>query len=204
MKLPVRKRIRMDGFDYSKDNLYFITSCVKNMNCCFGHVVRTGRDLSVQHADQNLIPSENKMILNEWGKIAESQWLWLAVQYSYVVLHEFVIMPNHMHGILEIKRANIVVQTGRDLSVQQPPDKIKSLSELMGAYKTTTSSKIHLLENAKSTDGSRPVSIFAWHRSFHDRIIRNESEYRRISEYIRNNPLKWSEDKYFNPDHYHV
>ena len=155
MKLPERKRIRMEGFDYSKDNLYFITSCVKNMICCFGHIVGTGRDLSVQYAEndgnnrdqsqsipqeQNIIPSHKKMILNEWGKIAESQWLWLAKQYPYVVLHEFIIMPNHIHGILEINRANIAVRTGRDLSVlqyaendgnnrdlsvQQSPDKIK-------------------------------------------------------------------------------
>ncbi len=64
-------------------------------------------------------------------------WLWLADQYPYVVLHEFIVMPNHVHGIIEIVRAT------RGWTAQ--PIKIKSLSELMGAYKTTTSKKIHLL-----------------------------------------------------------
>jgi hypothetical protein len=86
-------------------------------------------------------------MLNEYGKIAEQQWHWLGEQYPYVVLHEFVVMPNHIHGIIEIKRAN-VVGTGHDLSLQHDSSvsiKIKSLSELMGAYKTTSSKKIHLL-----------------------------------------------------------
>ncbi len=83
------------------------------------------------------------MFLNDYGTIAEQQWQWLEKQYPYVVLHSFVVMPNHRHGIIEI--VVVVVGTGRDLSLQQQQQiKIKSLSELMGAYKTTTSKKIHL------------------------------------------------------------
>ena len=106
---------------------------------------------------------------------------------SIVILHEFVVMPNHIHGIIEINRSHIV-GTGRDLSLQYPtPTKIKSLSELMGAYKTTTSNKIHLLGFVD----------FYWQRSFHDRIIRDEKSYKMISHYIRNNPAKWEQDKLF-------
>ena len=207
-----RKANRLKGYDYSQDNLYFVTSCVHDMICCFGHV-GTGRDLSGNigrdlsgntgrdlsgNGDQNAGsgPSDNDnrtgrdlslqepcMILNEYGKIADQQWYWLATQYPYVVLHEFIVMPNHIHGIIEINR-NASVGTGRDLSL---PPKIKSLSDLIGAYKTTVSKQIHLLGYAE----------FAWQRSFHDHIIRDEESYERISNYIINNPNSWYQDKFF-------
>ncbi len=177
-----RKPNRLQGYDYSTDNLYFITSCVHNRICCFGQ------------------PSEQQMILNEYGKIAEKQWYWLGEQYPYVVLHEFVVMPNHIHGIIEIDRMRIFapVGTGRDLSLRLQESetiKIKSLSELMGAYKTTVSKQIHLIE---CTDRSRPACAFKWQRSFHDSIIRDRESFHRISDYIVNNPKNWKQDKFYN------
>ena len=100
------------------------------------------------------------------GEIADQQWYWLAEQYPYIVLHEFIVMPNHIHGIIEIN-CKAMAGKGRDLSL---PPKIKSLSELMGAYKTTASKYIHLKGYAE----------FAWQRSFHDHIIRDEKSYKRI------------------------
>ena len=116
------------------------------------------------------------MFPNEYGKITEQQWQWLEQQYPYIILHSFVVMPNHIHGIIEIddrlagtgrdptnENDDHDVGTGRDLSLQQqqeqqqpnnggepviqeqPITKIKSLSELMGAYKTASSKQIHLL-----------------------------------------------------------
>jgi putative transposase len=132
------------------------------------------------------------MVLNDYGKIANNQWYWLAEHYPYIILHEFVVMPNHIHGIIEINRGIVGagrddVGTGRDLPLRDPPvTKIKSLSQLMGAYKTTTSKQIHLLG----------FYDFQWQRSFHDYIIRNENDYERISNYILNNPAKWNGDKF--------
>jgi REP element-mobilizing transposase RayT len=182
--LPNRKPNRMKGYDYSQDNLYFVTSCVQDRVCCFGTI------------------ANGKMILNEYGQIAEQQWHWLGKQYPYVVLHEFVVMPNHIHGIIEINRSIVGigcdlseneydisnrigqnVGTGRDLSLR-----IKSLSELMGAYKTTSSKKIHLLG----------FVAFAWQRSFHDHIIRDEKSFETISNYIANNPSLWEQDKFYH------
>jgi len=180
-----RKPNRLHGYDYSSDNLYFVTSCVQNRICCFGEIkivefVGTGRDLSLQAIPQ--------MVLNGYGKIAEEQWYWLSEQYPYVILHAFIVMPNHIHGIIEINREH-VVGTGRDPSLRQP--KIKSLSELIGAYKTTVSKQIHLLE---CRDGSRPVPTFAWQRSFYENIIRDEKSFKTISDYILNNPNNWEQD----------
>ena len=99
-------------------------------------------------------------------------------QYSYIELDEFVIMPNHIHGILII---NDSMRTGHDLSVH----KIKSLSSLIGAFKTTSSKLIH----------QNGLSDFTWQRSFHDHIIRNDKSLNKIREYIRNNPATWDDDK---------
>ena len=71
----------------------------------------------------------------------------------------------------------------------------------MGAYKTTVSKQIHLLEYNRVRDRSRPVPntiIFAWQRSYYEHIIRDEQSFQRISDYIINNPIKWKEDKFFN------
>ena len=169
---PTRKPNRLKDYDYSQSGLYFVTSCVQDMVCCFGKIIN------------------NKMVLNDYGKIAEQQWYWLAQQYPYVVLHSFVVMPNHMHGIIEI------VGKDSDVSREQPAIKIKSISELMGAYKTTSCKKIHLLS---ALDTSRCLKIpFKWHRSFHDHIIRDELSYFNISYYIENNPANWKGDKFFN------
>ena len=114
-----RKPNRLHGYDYSTDNLYFVTSCVHDRICCFGKIVN------------------GEMIQNENGKIADDQWHWLEKQYPYVVLYEFIVMPNHIHGIIEINRLRIPVGTdivgrtdvpvgtvvpvgtGRDLSLQR-------------------------------------------------------------------------------------
>jgi len=154
----------MFGFDYSQDNLYFITICVKNMECCFGEI---------HSADSE---SESKKIcLNEIGEIAKAQWDWLENQYPYIKLHTFMIMPNHIHCIIEINS---------DLITENI--KIKSLSELVGVYKMTTSKLIHL-------SGSQD---FSWHRSFYDHIIRNTNSYNNIFNYIKGNPDNWDRDHY--------
>ncbi|NDK57178.1 transposase [Pontibacter fetidus] len=177
MKWPDRKLNRLNGFDYSRDALYFITSCVQDKACVFGNVVN------------------EEMQLNEYGAVAEQQWNWLEKQYPYVLLHAFVVMPNHVHGIIEIDRELVV--TGRDLSARgsadetenytYPIQKIKSISELIGVYKTTTSK---LIRAAGLTD-------FAWQRSFHDHIIRSDKAYFKIKDYILGNPEKWPEDVFY-------
>ena len=183
-----REPNRLQGYDYSRSALYFVTTCVQDRVCCFG-IIENG-----------------KMVLNEYGTIAEQQWFWLQRQYPYLVLHSMVVMPNHIHGIIEIDDAiiGVGVGTGRDLSLrnvrdvrdvrnvgdeqrEQPEIKSKSLSQLMGAYKTTKSKQIHL---AGRLD-------FKWQRSFHDHIIRDERSYLHISDYIQNNPANWKEDMFY-------
>ena len=185
----------MNGFDYSSNNIYFVTICVQNRECCLGYV-GTGRDLSVQDSNGNDSNENNsnkndfnenknpeeifsgvKMNLNSYGKIVEEQIIWLQEQYLYVAIHNYIIMPNHLHLILEID--SLVV---KDNSV-----KIKSLSSLIGAFKTTSSKNIH----------KNGFENFAWQRSFYDHIIRNTNAYDNIYTYIDLNPQKWHQDCFF-------
>jgi putative transposase len=186
----------MQNFDYSKDAIYFTTPCCKNRINHFGEVVN------------------GEMQLNEFGEIANLQIIWLEKQYPYVILHNYVVMPNHVHILFEINRSAAtpsIVGTGRDLSLHNGRDlslhnghdlslqqsqspKIKSVSSLMGAYKTTSSKLIHEAGNIN----------FVWQRSFHDHIVRNQRRYDSIYNYIDENPLRWEKDvlnKLTNPDY---
>lgn len=79
-----RKSIRLNGYDYSKEGMYFITVCVQNRECLFGVI-------------ENI-----EMRLNKIGAIAHKFWLEIPKHYTLVVLHEHIVMPNHLHGIIEI------------------------------------------------------------------------------------------------------
>jgi putative transposase len=186
--LKNRKLNRMKGFDYSYNTLYFVTSCVKNKVCDFGKIIN------------------GKMHLSEEGKIVEEQWNWMVHQYSYARSFAFVVMPDHVHGIIGIinpklendyqitKVGNSILRTesgeneGLDLDVttEIPFEgntllQIKPLSQLMGAFKTTSSKRIHLMGNSK----------FAWQRSFHERIITSTISFENMQRYIIENPKNW-------------
>ncbi len=164
-----RKRNRKLGFDYSSNAIYFLTICCKNRIHYFGQI------------------ENKKMTLNTNGIITDKQIKWLELQYSYFILHNYIVMPNHVHILAEINNEK-TVRTGRDLSQQPslPNPKIKSISELMGAFKTTSSKKIHLAGN----------NSFLWQRSFYDHIVRNNESYERIYNYISQNPAKWQDDTF--------
>ncbi|MDP3970836.1 MAG: transposase [bacterium] len=127
------------------------------------------------------------MKLNDYGNVILEQLLWLPKQYTYMSLDEWVIMPNHIHVIVVIhdvdrRGTGRGVGTGRDLSLL-PDNKTfihrKSISSLIGAFKTTSSKRIRLMENN-----------FRWQRSFYDHIIHGENELYNIRRYIRDNPEK--------------
>lgn len=187
-----RKRNRLKGYDYSKNNLYFVTSCVQNMECCLGDVEGTGRDLSVHCANPNPNANPNhknlksaEMILNKYGIIVNNQLQWLERQYQYIILHSYVVMPNHIHAIIEIDSNNL--KNGLEIQNENEVVKIKSLSQIIGAFKTTSSKLIRLAG----------YDSFSWQRSFHDHIIKNELAYYNISYYIENNPDSWFKDKFY-------
>ncbi len=155
-----RNSIRLQQYDYSSAGGYFITICTRNKHLLFG-VVRKG----IMHLNIN-------------GEIALSIWNHLPEMYPSILLDEFVVMPNHVHGII------ILTEPNTDLAVQDPKQK-PSLFEIISWYKRSTTYRINRL--CQST-GS------IWQRSYYDRIIFNERALNAVRRYIRNNPRKWRND----------
>jgi len=180
-----RKYMRLRGRDYSSPGCYFVTICVKNKECFLADMVN------------------GKVAPNEYGKIVESRWKWLKNQYAYVEVDAFVVLPNHVHGLIKIKKESAVINhdipsqgfvvTGRDLSLPTISAlttlapaiaKNKSLSDIIGAFKMTSSKDIHLAG----------FPNFFWQRSFFEKIVRSEMEANKIRQYIINNPENWGCD----------
>jgi REP element-mobilizing transposase RayT len=146
---PQRKTIRLPGYDYASAGHYFVT------------IVTANREL--------LFKDER------YRGIGDNAWRWLAEHRAYVEIDEYVVMPNHLHGIV-ILRTNA--------RGDRTP---KSLSRLIGAFKTVSTKQLNEL---RGTPGE-----VLWQRSFHERIIRNERELNAIRQYIIDNPAKWDDDK---------
>ena len=162
-----RKRNRLKEYDYSNAGYYFVTICVNDRNDYFGKIVNAG------------------CVLNELGKLVKHILENIPVLYPNVELDYYVIMPNHIHIIIIIDRSeNVSVVTSRDLSLDKKR-KIKSLSEIIGAFKTMSSRELH----------KKGLIEFKWQRSFYDRVIRNEKELFFIRQYIKQNPLRLEIEK---------
>jgi REP-associated tyrosine transposase len=164
---PERKSTRLKGYDYSLPGAYFITIVTYLREFLFGDVVG------------------GQIRLNHFGKLVERSWLDLPSHYPLVRLDVFVVMPNHVHGIVIINDA--LVEESKDLGIFQ----VKyGLSDIMRAFKSFSSRKIN---NLRKTRG-----VPVWQRSFYDRIIRNQRELDEMSKYIQSNPANWQDNEYYN------
>ena len=183
-----RRSIRLKGYDYSQAGFYFVTICCYQKQCLFGNIV------------------DGVMRLNQYGEIVEETYQWLSQRYPYLILDEWIIMPNHFHGIMVITETprrgrsrttpttnNAPTLTRKDVILTEqnlpinPELKQKSLGRLIGVFKTVSTKKINLLRNAPGTT--------VWQRNYYEHIIRNEEALNKIREYIMNNPLSWQNDQ---------
>ena len=160
-----RNSLRLQGYDYSQPGAYFVTAVTHQKDCLFGKI-------------ENGI-----MRLNDAGKTVRTVWFGLPKHYSHIELGTFVVMPNHIHGIIII---NHDVGAGLRPAPTTPPQKQHGLSEIMRAFKSFSTRRIHEI------DKFSPKRI--WQRGFHDRIIRNEKEWENIHLYIEANPANWEDD----------
>jgi len=159
-KLTGRRSIRIRNFDYS-NGAYFVTLCTHNRTCLFGNVV------------------SSNMELNSIGKIVQHCWKNLPVLYPYVELGEWIVMPNHLHGIL-------VLGPSDDIS-PSVSSKQKTLGSLIGAFKTISSKQIKSMI-------SRNPGTQIWQRNYYEHIIRGDRTYKLIRQYILDNPTQWDLD----------
>jgi len=165
-----RRSVRLPKYDYSQPGGYFVTIVTKDRACLFGKIV------------------DGKMVLNEYGLIAKTVWNDLPNHYN-ITLDEYVIMPNHIHGIIIINDiVGAIHESPLRMDIKQRRKMM--LPKIIGRFKTSSSKKINVL---RKTPGQH-----LWQRNYWEHVIRNENELNRIREYIINNPLQWAMD-YDNP-----
>jgi REP element-mobilizing transposase RayT len=161
-----RRSIRLKDYDYSQAGAYFVTICTHKKECVFGNIV------------------DGKMVLNEYGKVVQEEWYRSAKIRCEVELDAFVVMPNHIHGIVTIVGA----QGLAPLQHGHPPlqRRLRSLSTFITGFKSAATRRINNLR------GSPYMAV--WQRNYYEHVIRNEDDLSEIREYIVNNPLKWDLD----------
>lgn len=172
-----RRSIRLKGYDYSQAGLYFITICCQDRACLFGNI------------------ENGKMIWNDAGLMVENEWLKLTERFKNIKLHEYVVMPNHFHAILEIVGATLVVAQNERMAQNEPVAQNKTVGHIIGAFKSIVT--VEYIRGVKTLKW-QPFNGKLWQRNYYENIIRNEKSYNTISEYIINNPVKWKDDKFFS------
>jgi REP element-mobilizing transposase RayT len=175
-KFHTRRSIRLQGYDYTQDGGYFITICTHERRCLFGQCIN------------------DDITLSAWGKIAYTCWNDIPKHYSQVELDMFVVMPNHIHGILVISSGMIYHATTphteqHPLQERQFSKPISgSISTIVGVYKAGVTREINRISD-------KPHVI--WQRNYYEHIIRSEKELMQIRQYIENNPANWQTDTLF-------
>ena len=190
-----RRSIRLKGYDYSQAGLYFITICCQDRVCRLGKI------------------ENGVMICNELGEIAYREWMKTAELRPQIELDAFMVMPNHIHGILKINEIdmdtlhspnntgeNMGDNMGDNMGECNSPNNtgecnspLRSPSNTIGAiirgYKSSVTKQFGLMGFDEKL----------WQRNYYEHIIRDEQSYQIISEYIINNPKKWADDKFYKP-----
>ncbi len=173
-----RRSIRLRGYDYTQPGAYFVTVCTYRWKHMLGNVV------------------DGRVVLNPFGKIVEEMWLKIADVRPHLSMDEYVVMPNHVHGIVMIhtRPENVgathwVAPTNKTDQPHGPaPD---SLGAIIGQFKAVATKGVN---RTRDTPG-RAI----WQRNYYEHIIRNDKALNRIREYIHYNPRRWHLDRY-NPD----
>ena len=185
------KSTRLKHWDYSSCGAYYVTICTKDRKYYFGEIIH------------------RKMILSTMGKIVEQFWMEIPKHYPNIKLDEYVIMPDHIHGIIMIENAmpNVEtpqwgVSTGNDMNNRmtnkkrnphhRPEWKSNSLGSIICQFKSIATKQIR----------ETGFYDFAWQSRFHEHIIRDEIEFNQKRKYIINNPLKWVLNKKMDFDNH--
>ena len=165
-----RRSIRLKNYDYASSGVYFVTIVTHQRQCLFGAIV------------------DGAMRLNEWGTIAERCWMEIPQHYPYVILDAFVIMPNHVHGIIILNDNGSIVGAKNFSPLQQngqPCGTSQTIGSIVRGFKIGATKWFR-----QHTD------IYnVWQRNYYEHIIRNEIELNEIREYILYNPLNWETDE---------
>jgi REP element-mobilizing transposase RayT len=166
-----RRSLRLREYDYSQAGAYFVTICAYQRKCLFGDIVR------------------GEMRLTRPGMIVQHCWDAIPAHFPNLDLDEFVVMPNHVHGIVLIDdgrgapcRNPAVEQFGRSMP--------GSIPTLVRSFKSAATRRVN---ETRQAHGAK-----LWQRNYWEHIVRNEPELNRLREYIQNNPAQWDLDNLFS------
>jgi REP element-mobilizing transposase RayT len=186
-----RHSIRLRGYDYSQAGVYFITLCIEGRTSLLGHIL------------------DGQMHLNDVGKMIEKTWNEIPQFYMGFDVDVFQIMPNHFHSIIKIVGGNNCLcrdrrpneqsrnrqPQNRQLRDGQPRGVAPTVGDIVGRFKTMTTKRY----SDRVKEGRwRPFNGKLWQRNYYEHIIRNDSDYHRICQYITNNAANWNTDKLYN------
>jgi putative transposase len=215
---------RLQNWDYGENGAYFITICIDKMECLFGDVV-SKLDVSNANVETQLIASlqdtideKCEMQLNELGKIAHDIWEEIPNKFPFVELGNFVIMPNHMHGILIINKfVNTRLIASKNENVENANGNANVETRLMASVHDDDDDKkggfsgnnnpmfhenisriIRWYKGRCSFEMRKIHADFNWQSRFYDHIIRDSRAFDTIQNYIEDNPSKWKKDKFHN------
>jgi len=175
--IPQRRTLRLKGYDYSQAGAYFVTICVHGRKCLFGDVIMS------------------EMKVNELGRIVQAAWDDLPVHYPHVAMGAFVVMPNHVHGVVVLRGDDERVGAGFVRAGLKPAPTATArtsagvrhgLPEVVRGFKTFSARRIN--------EFRKTAGVPVWQRNYYEHVIRDEADYNRIAEYIGNNPRQWAED----------
>jgi putative transposase len=184
-KIHHRRSVRLQGYDYSQAGVYFVTLVTWRREALFGEIVNA------------------EMILNRYGEIVQKWWLEIHIHFPNVETGAFVIMPNHVHGIIFILDGRGTVSVPRDdgeIGFFQkddvvgeiqgggtPPLRQPTLGQIIAYFKYQSTKEMNTVENAG-------VVTKFWQRNYYEHVIRNEKDLQNKTDYIEANPLLWGED----------
>ncbi len=182
-----RHSVRLKKYDYSSAGAYFVTICTQNRECLFGNIC--------VGAGPRACP---EMVLLDAGRMITSVWQQIPSHYPGNDVNEFVVMPNHIHGII------IIVGTSKNGQSELPGGRPQgvaptglSLSDVVHRFKTMTTKQY---TDGVKQSGWQPYYGKLWQRSYYEHVIRDEDELNEVRQYISTNPLKWALDRE-NPDY---
>jgi REP element-mobilizing transposase RayT len=180
-KIHHRRSIRLKGYDYSQNGAYFITLCTQDRLPIFGKII------------------DGEMQLSQFGIIVRDEWLKTSEMRKKIEMDEFIVMPNHFHGIIVI---DDLLGTG---TLQRAPTRAptheqfgkptsNTIPTIIRGYKAAVTKQINTIQ-INAGVYNKPERI--WQKNYYEHVIRNEVSLNKIREYIMSNPLNWKEDDYY-------
>ena len=197
-----RRSIRVKGYDYAQDGAYFVTICAQSKQCLFGDIAK------------------GEMKLNDVGRMVNDHWIGLKNRFSNIEIDEFIVMPNHFHGIIVIfsvgaglvsalpehgifpksskgvkQRNGSTEANNTKMRADTRPAPTNTVGDMMCAFKSLVAN-----EYIKSVKSGKfpPFEKSVWQRNYYEHIIRDDNDLDRIREYIINNPLNWEIDELYS------